>query len=30
VQVDVRGRLLEARVVRAPFVRNGKPRIQLD
>jgi len=30
VQVDVRGRLLEARVVRPPFVRNGKPRIQLD
>jgi aminomethyltransferase len=30
VQVDIRGRLLEARVVRAPFVRNGKPRIQLD
>jgi aminomethyltransferase len=30
VNVDVRGRLLEARVVRPPFVRNGKPRIQLD
>jgi aminomethyltransferase len=30
VQVEVRGRLLEARVVRPPFVRNGKPRIQLD
>jgi len=30
VQVDVRGRLLEARVVRPPFVRNGKPRIQID
>jgi aminomethyltransferase len=30
VQVDVRGRLLGARVVRPPFVRNGKPRIQLD
>lgn len=30
VQVDVRGRLLEARVVRPPFVRKGKPRIHLD
>lgn len=30
VHVDVRGRQLEARVVRPPFVRNGKPRIQLD
>ena len=30
VQVEVRGRLLEARVVRPPFVRNGKPRIQLN
>ncbi|NGP54068.1 glycine cleavage system aminomethyltransferase GcvT [Thioalkalivibrio sp. XN8] len=30
VQVDIRGRLLAARVVRPPFVRNGKPRIQLD
>jgi aminomethyltransferase len=30
VQVDIRGRLLEARVVRAPFVRQGKPRIQID
>jgi aminomethyltransferase len=30
VQVEVRGRLLEARVVRPPFVRNGKPRIQID
>ncbi len=30
LQVEVRGRLLEARVVRPPFVRNGKPRIQLD
>jgi aminomethyltransferase len=24
VQVDVRGKLLNARVVKAPFVRNGK------
>jgi aminomethyltransferase len=30
LQVEVRGRLLGARVVRPPFVRNGKPRIQLD
>jgi len=30
LEVDVRGRLLEARVVRPPFVRNGKPRIQID
>jgi aminomethyltransferase len=30
LQVEVRGRMLEARVVRPPFVRNGKPRIQLD
>ena len=30
VEVEVRGRLLAARVVRPPFVRNGKPRIQLD
>jgi aminomethyltransferase len=30
VHVDVRGRQLEARVVRPPFVRNGKPRIQID
>ena len=30
VHVDVRGRLLSARVVRPPFVRQGKPRIQLD
>jgi aminomethyltransferase len=30
VEVDIRGRLLSARVVRPPFVRNGKPRIQLD
>jgi aminomethyltransferase len=30
VQVEVRGRLLAARVVRPPFVRHGKPRIQLD
>ncbi len=30
LKVEVRGRLLEARVVRPPFVRNGKPRIQLD
>ena len=30
VEVDVRGRLLAARIVRPPFVRNGKPRIQLD
>jgi aminomethyltransferase len=30
LQVEVRGRALEARVVRPPFVRNGKPRIQID
>jgi aminomethyltransferase len=30
VQVEVRGKLLEARVLRPPFVRNGKPRVQLD
>ena len=30
VEVDVRGRLLVARVVRPPFVRHGKPRIQID
>ena len=30
VEVDIRGRLLSARVVRPPFVRKGKPRIQLD
>jgi aminomethyltransferase len=30
VQVDVRGRLLAARVVRPPFVRLGKARIELD
>jgi len=30
VEVDIRVRLLSARVVRPPFVRNGKPRIQLD
>jgi aminomethyltransferase len=30
LQVEVRGRLLEGRVVRPPFVRNGKPRIQID
>ena len=30
VEIDIRGRLLEARVVRPPFVRNGKPRIQID
>jgi aminomethyltransferase len=29
VQVDVRGKLLKARVVRLPFVRNGKACIQL-
>jgi aminomethyltransferase len=26
-QVEIRGRLLDARVVRPPFVRNGKPRV---
>ncbi|MFU8896074.1 MAG: glycine cleavage system aminomethyltransferase GcvT [Gammaproteobacteria bacterium] len=30
VRVEVRGRLLNARVVRPPFVRHGKPRIQID
>jgi aminomethyltransferase len=29
VQVDVRGKLLEARVVRPPFVRHGKVLVQL-
>ena len=29
VQVDIRGKLLNARVVKPPFVRNGKPRIDL-
>jgi aminomethyltransferase len=27
VQVDIRGRLLSAQVVKMPFVRNGKPMI---
>jgi len=30
VEVEIRGRPLGARVVRPPFVRNGKVRIQLD
>jgi aminomethyltransferase len=29
VQVDIRGKLLPARVVQYPFVRNGKARIQI-
>jgi len=29
-QVDVRGRLLAAKVVKPPFVRNGKAQIELD
>jgi aminomethyltransferase len=29
VQVDIRGKLLSASVVKPPFVRNGKPRIDL-
>jgi aminomethyltransferase len=29
VQVDVRGKLLDARLVKPPFVRNGKPRIDV-
>ena len=29
VQVDIRGKLLNASVVKPPFVRNGKPRIDL-
>ena len=29
VRVDVRGKLLNARVVKTPFVRNGQIRIQL-
>ena len=29
VQVDVRGRLLDARIVKTPFVRNGQVRIEL-
>jgi len=28
-QVEIRGRLLSARVVKPPFVRNGKARIEL-
>jgi hypothetical protein len=28
-QVDIRGRLLDVRVVRPPFVRNGKPCVDL-
>jgi len=27
VQVDVRGKMLSAQVVKMPFVRNGKPMI---
>jgi aminomethyltransferase len=30
VQVDIRGKLLDARVVKPPFVRFGKPRIDLS
>lgn len=30
VQVDVRGRLLDAKVVKPPFVRNGRVRVALD
>jgi len=30
VQVDIRGKLLSARVVKPPFVRAGKPRIDLN
>jgi len=29
VKVDIRGKLLEAKVVKPPFVRNGKPRIDV-
>jgi aminomethyltransferase len=29
VQVDIRGKLLDAKVVKPPFVRNGKPRIDV-
>ena len=29
VQVEIRGRLLQARVVKPPFVRNGKAQIDL-
>jgi len=29
VQVDIRGKLLNASVVKLPFVRFGKPRIDL-
>jgi aminomethyltransferase len=29
-QVEIRGRLLEAKVVKPPFVRNGKAQIELD
>ncbi|HHJ16000.1 MAG TPA: glycine cleavage system aminomethyltransferase GcvT [Gammaproteobacteria bacterium] len=29
-QVEIRGKLLAARVVRPPFVRNGKPQIELN
>jgi aminomethyltransferase len=30
VQVDIRGKLLNARVVKPPFVRFGKPTIEID
>jgi aminomethyltransferase len=30
VQVDVRGRLLDARVVRPPFVRHGRVLVEAD
>ena len=29
VKVDIRGKLLDARVVKPPFVRNGKPCVEL-
>jgi aminomethyltransferase len=29
VQVDIRGKLLDAKVVKPPFVRNGKPRLDV-
>jgi aminomethyltransferase len=29
-QVEIRGKLLAARVVKPPFVRNGKPQIEMD
>jgi aminomethyltransferase len=30
VQVDIRGKLLKAHIVKPPFVRNGKPQITTE